>query len=215
MAASGTRLTTSAILGLILALSTNAHAQAQAAGNVEAGRQKSEVCQGCHGADGNSYSPEWPNLAGQHPGYLGKQLRDFLAGTRVNELMSPMAAGLKEADIADITAFFAAQTVIPEAAEPPPAQGKRLYQGGNGYSKVPACASCHGPAAAGNAPGLIPALTGQKAVYTAQALRQFKSGARRNDRNQIMREIAARLTEGEIDAVAAYVAALTVTTAAR
>jgi len=190
-------------LRLIALLFISISANTYGAGDITAGQEKSQACQGCHGLDGNSFSPEWPNLAGQHQNYLIKQVMDFQSGARVNETMSPMVEGLSKDDITDIAAYFTAQSLQPEAAESS-AQGKRLYQGGNAFTRVPACASCHGPNGTGNAPGMIPAVAGQKVAYTAQTLRDFKSGVRTNDRNKIMQDIASRLSENEIDAVAAY-----------
>ena len=85
---------------------------------------------------------------------------------------------------------------------------KKLYMGGNRYTHLPACASCHGPNGAGNGPGAIPSLAGQKLGYVVKAMRDFKSAARSNDRNNIMRDIAAKMTEKEMDAVAKFLAGL-------
>lgn len=191
------------ILCLFISISANTYAD----GDPAAGQEKSAVCQGCHGADGNSYSPEWPNLAGQDSRYIVQQLRDFQSGARKNDIMTGMAASLSEADMADIAVFFSKQTLVPEATEIN-AAGKRLYMGGNQYTGVPACASCHGPNGAGNGPGKIPRLAGQKSVYVAKALRDFRSGDRTNDHNGIMQTLTERLTDKEIDAVAAFVTAM-------
>lgn len=178
-----------------------------AAGDAAAGQQKSELCQGCHGLDGNSYGPEWPNLASQHPSYLIKQIRDYQSGTRENETMTPMVSGLDDQDIRDITAYFSVQALAAEPVAPSPT-GKKLYLGGNTYNRVPACAGCHGASGGGNAPGAIPRLGGQKTEYTAKTLREFRAGVRHNDRNNIMAEIAARLSDTEITALAEYIAGL-------
>lgn len=195
---------------LLISISANTYA----AGDIEAGKLKSQACQACHGPDGNSFTPIWPNLASQLQPYLMKQIHDFQSGQRKDDTMSPMVAGLTDADLLDITAYFAAQSVKTDSAEAS-ASGKRLYMGGNSYSKLPACASCHGPSGTGNGPGLIPALAGQKAGYTAKTLNDFKSGARANDHNNIMREIAAKMSDSEIQAVSAYIAGIKLNTAAR
>ena len=188
---------------ILISISANTYA----AGNVEAGNEKSQTCQGCHGMDGNSFSPEWPNLASQHPSYIIKQVHDFQSGTRQDPTMAPMVAGLSDEDLVDIAAYFHAQRVQPgEAAAAP--NGEKLYRGGNSYTHVPACASCHGPQGVGNAPGNIPRLAGQKAAYTAKTLRNFKAGSRANDANNIMQEIAAKLSESEIDDLANYIAGM-------
>ena len=182
-------------------------ANTYASGDPAAGQQKSELCQGCHGMDGNSFNPEWPDLAGQNSKYLARQIRDFQSGARVDPTMSGMVAGLEAADIADIAAWFSQQKPVPEEGEGN-ATGSKLYRGGNRYSQVPACAGCHGPNGVGNGPGAIPLLAGQKADYTAKTLRDYKSGARTNDVNSIMQNIAAKMTDKEIEAVAAHIAVM-------
>ena len=194
-------------LRLVACLCISISANTYAAGDPAVGQEKSAVCQGCHGADGNSYSPEWPNLGGQDSRYIVQQLRDFQTGARKNDIMTGMAAGLSEADMADIAAFFSKQTLVPETTESD-AAGKKLYMGGNHYTGVPACAGCHGPNGTGNGPGKIPRLAGQKSVYVAKALRDFRAGSRTNDHNAIMQNQAEKLTDKEIDAVAAFVAGM-------
>ena len=182
-----------------------------AKGDATAGKEKSQVCQGCHGENGNSYGPDWPNLAAQHPTYLIKQIRNFQDGVRINETMNGMVAGLSQQDIEDIAAYFASQSLQPQPAETDVEvikTGRKIFKGGNRYSGVPACAGCHGPNAVGNGPAAFPHLAGQKSTYTVKTLKDFQSGARANDTNEIMRNIAAKLTENEINAVAAYVATL-------
>jgi len=181
--------------------------QSNTQGNISAGQEKSATCQGCHGPDGNSFSPDWPNLARQNANYLAKQIHDFQSGARQDPTMSSMVAGLSEQDIRDITAYFSSQTVNADPAATSGA-GKKIYVGGNRYNRVPACAGCHGPNGAGNGPGAIPSLAGQKTGYTAKALRDFKTEARSNDRNKIMRDIAANMTEKEIDAVSLFLAGM-------
>jgi len=189
---------------LLLLISITANTYVYAAGNAAAGQEKSAVCQGCHGADGNSYSPEFPNLASQNVAYLSKQVRDFQSGARKNEIMSSMVIGLAQKDIIDIATYFNKQPIHGNATAKSTA-GKKLYEGGNRYNRIPACASCHGPNGVGNGPGAIPHLAGQKAVYTTKILKDFRAGTRANDRNEMMRDIASRLSDKEIYAVAAYI----------
>ena len=199
-------MTTSRLV-LCLLISISANTYVYASGNPTAGQEKSASCQGCHGIDGNSYSPEWPNLASQNSGYLAKQIRDFQSGDRKDPTMSAMVGGLSQADIDDIVAYFSTQVVKGDASARSGA-GKRLYEGGNRYSRTPACASCHGPNGVGNGPGGIPSLVGQKSGYTAKTLRDFKSGGRSNDRSRMMQGIAAKLSDKEIEAVAKYIAGM-------
>jgi cytochrome c553 len=199
-------MTTSRLV-LCLLISISAYTYAYASANPSAGQEKSAVCQGCHGPDGNSFSPEWPNLASQNTVYLVKQIQDFQSGARKDPTMSQMVVGLTQKDIADITGYFSRQSVNADVTANS-AAGKKLYEGGNRYSRTPACASCHGPNGVGNGPGGIPRIAGQKSGYIAKALRDFRSGIRTNDRGDMMQAIAAKLTDKEIDAVAAFMAGM-------
>jgi cytochrome c553 len=167
------------------------------------------LCAACHGADGNSPIPVNPNLAGQHPEYLAKQLMDYKSGERKNPIMQPIAAGLSENDIRNLAAYFAAQTPrLGVARDIDLAEtGQKLYRGGNAGSGVAACAGCHSPTGAG-VPAPFPRLKGQHPEYTATQLRAYRSGERANDPNSTMRTIASRMTEAEINAVAEYAAGL-------
>jgi cytochrome c553 len=179
---------------------------ALAEGSVEAGQQKSAVCMACHGPDGNSLNPEWPNLAGQHASFIVAQLEAFKSGERQNPLMSPMAVGLTGQDMLDLAAFYAAQA--PAALEADPAlveAGRKLYVGGNQESGVAACIACHGPTGRGNPMALYPVISGQHATYLASALRAYASGERAN---AMMQDIAARMSAEEIAAVSAYIQGL-------
>jgi cytochrome c553 len=177
--------------------------------SAEDGQQKAAVCAACHGADGNSTNPEWPKLAGQHSSYLRAQLAAFKAGTRKNAMMSPMAANLSDEDMNVLADYFSSQSLqYGEAKGDNVDAGQRLYRGGNTSSGVPACMACHGPRGAGNPAAGYPALHGQHAAYTAIQLKAYRSGERASDNNSVMRTIAARMTDAEIDAVAGYVQGL-------
>jgi len=182
------------------------------AGNSAAGQEKSALCQGCHGPDGNSLSPEWPSLAGQHAGYIEKQITNFQDGERQDPTMSSMVIGLSKEDIADIAAYFSSQSLQPTEADPKAtsdiALGKKIYKGGNTYNGVPACAGCHGPNGVSNGPAVFPRISGQKIDYLVKTLNDFRAGNRANDPNEIMRNIATKLSDREIKAVAAYVSTL-------
>ena len=93
-----------ALLTALLFVSSSA-----SAGDVAAGKAKSVTCAACHGATGNSVNPLWPNLAGQKEQYLAKQIRAFRDGIRKDPMMASMVAGLSDADIANLAAYFAAQ----------------------------------------------------------------------------------------------------------
>ncbi|BCO32270.1 cytochrome c [Thiohalobacter sp. COW1] len=182
---------------------------ALAAGDASAGKEKSSTCVACHGADGNSANPEWPKLAGQHPDYLVKQLKEFKAGERENQTMAPMAAPLSEQDMQDLAAYYAAQQIQYGEADPDLVElGEQIYRGGNKASGVSACMACHGPAGKGNPAANFPALAGQHATYTGIQLKAFRSSARANDYGSMMRNVAARMTDAEIKAVASYIQGL-------
>ncbi|MFV1996711.1 MAG: cytochrome c [Acidiferrobacterales bacterium] len=181
---------------------------AMAAGSVSKGKTLSGGCVACHGAGGVSSNPDWPSLAGQHAEYLAKQLADFKSGARKNALMSGQAAGLTKAQMADLGAYFSA--LKPPRAIAKNAKlakiGENLYRGGNSKTRVAACMACHGPSGRGIPPH-FPAVTGQQAKYSATQLRAFKRGTRKND-NNVMRQIAFRMSHEEINAVAAYMEGL-------
>lgn len=175
---------------------------------LESGKEKSAVCQGCHGEDGNSISPEFPHLAGQHSRYILKQISNFQSGSRSNETMNAMVAGLSEDDAKDIAAYFASKKILPVDSKPDSIDletGKMIYRGGNSFTGVPACSSCHGPNGAGNSPAKFPRLAGQRAEYVMKQLNDFKAKQRSNDPNGIMQTIAGKMTENEIRSVATYI----------
>ena len=183
---------------------------AAAAGDAQAGKAKAQACAACHGADGNSANPDWPNLAGQHAVYISKQLGDFKAGEqRTDPVMAGQVAALTPEDMANLGAYFA--TLTPAGgfvSEQHLALGERIYRGGNRDSGVPACIACHGPNGAGDPMAGVPALSGQRANYTAKQLTAFRDGARSNDRNAVMRGVTRGLSNEEVRAVSEYVAGL-------
>ncbi|MCY4210716.1 MAG: c-type cytochrome [Gammaproteobacteria bacterium] len=180
-----------------------------AAGDVQAGKQKAATCVACHGPDGNSGNPTWPNLAGQHAEYIRKQLQDFREGRRKNDQMSPFAAALSDQDIADLAVYYASLApkighAQPEHLEP----GARLYRAGDAAKGMAACMACHGPAGTGNPAANYPRINAQHATYTELQLKAFKAEARANDVNGVMRDIAGRMSNDSIKAVADYLQGL-------
>jgi cytochrome c553 len=167
------------------------------------------VCAACHGADGNSLIPVNPSLAGQHPEYLYKQLRDYKSGARKNVIMAGMVAGLSDEDMRNLAAYFTAQKPrvgVARDAELVTA-GQKLYRGGNAGNGVAACAGCHSPSGAG-IPAQYPRLKGQHQDYTLAQLKAFRAGERDNDGASMMRSIAGRMSDREMQAVAEYIAGL-------
>lgn len=191
-------------LGLNLGLNATATAADLAAGEATAGA----ICAGCHMPDGNSVVDMFPKLAGQHTQYLAKQLNDYKSGARQDATMNGMAATLAtEADVTNVSAFFASKASTAAAADSSKvALGKDIYRGGNTTSGLAACMGCHGPSAKGNPAAKFPSLAGQHATYTIKQLTMFRDGSRANDTNKMMRNIAARMTTAEIEAVAHYLA---------
>jgi cytochrome c553 len=202
-------MTTKVAATLLCIAALASAAPALAAGSKEAGQAKSSTCVACHGVDGNSANPEWPSIAGQHESYLIRQLKAFRDGVRQNVLMSPMATRLTDEDIADLAAWYGSQTARGGETEPSKLKlGQKIYRGGNVEEQAMACAACHGPTGRGNPLATYPAIQGQHATYVAAQLRAYRSGERTSDPNQMMRAIAARLSEAEIDAVSSYVQGL-------
>lgn len=174
----------------------------------------SGICAACHGADGNSTAPINPKLAGQHPEYLYKQLRNFKSvdgkpAERNNAVMGGMVAALSDADMKDLATYFSGQKLKPDAAKDPKTieLGQKLYRAGDASKGLAACAACHGPAGAG-IPSQYPRVAGQYSDYLEAQLKLFRSGERANDPNQAMRMIAIKLTDPEIKALSNYMAGL-------
>ena len=172
-----------------------------------------QVCAACHGADGNSTGGAYPKLAGQHAEYLVKQLKDFRPqpggkpALRANPIMAGFASALSDQDMINVAAYFSSQAPKPgyarNAATVP--LGQSIWRAGVADRGVPACAACHGPTGQG-IPIQYPRLSGQWAEYVAAQLTAFQDGTRNN--NDPMRQIAHRLSNDEIKAVADYVAGL-------
>jgi cytochrome c553 len=176
-----------------------------AAGDAALGAQKAAVCGACHGMNGSSVNPEWPNLTGQPEPYVVAQLQQFKQGARVNPLMTPMAAPLSEQDMKDLGAHFSQQTPAGLEADPSTWKaGEKLYRGGDAARGIPACIACHGPQGRGNGPARYPALRAQHAVYAYNQLKAFASGGRKSSGNDIMQVVASRLTDDEMRALASY-----------
>jgi cytochrome c553 len=183
--------------------------------DIEKGRKiASQVCAACHGADGNSPNSANPNIAGQVPEYLQKQLANFKPAPgrkaeRENPVMGAMTANLLPEDMRNVAAFFGAQQAKPGIAKNKEtvALGRKIWRGGDAARGLAACASCHGAAGAGM-PAQYPRIAGQYAEYTDAQLKAFRSGQRANDPSNMMRTIAAKMSDGEMSAVADYAAGL-------
>ncbi len=165
------------------------------------------ACVSCHGAAGSSTIAANPKLAGQPESYLYKQLVDFTTPNRQQPVMTLYAKMLTDAEKKNVAAYLATQVQKPGAAKNKDTVqlGKKIYRGGIAEKNVPACASCHGPAGAGN-PARYPRIGGQFQDYTVAQLEAFKAHGRKNSSE--MTTIAERMSGDEIKAVADYVAGL-------
>ena len=183
---------------------------AQAAGDAAAGQAKTAVCGACHAPDGNSLAPNFPKLAGQGERYLLKQLHDIKSGNRQIVEMTGMLDNLSNQDMADIAAYYASQAGSTGQADPKLVErGEALFRGGNLELGMPACIGCHSPDGSGNDLAGFPQLNGQHAAYTAKQLTDFREGNRTNDGDtMIMRAIAAKLSNKDIEAVSSYIQGL-------
>ena len=195
---------------LTLAVCQQAFAESLIGGDAEAGKAKAAACTACHGPGGNSSNPEWPSLAGQSEAYTVSQLKAFKDGSRANAIMAGQVAGLSEQDMKDIAAYFFNQEPVTGAASPELAEdGETIYRAGNKESGVPACMGCHGPAGEGNAAAAYPRLAGQHADYVAAQLRIYRDGERKGTaKSKMMSDVAGKLTDEEITAVASYLSGL-------
>lgn len=185
-------------------------------GNAEAGKTKTATCAACHGADGNALVAMYPKIAGQHAEYIYKQLVDFKAAMmsggkngRNDPVMGGMVMALSDQDMKDIAAYFASQTIKPGTTpENVVEAGKKLYSAGDAERGIPACQACHGPRGVGQSLAGFPQISFQHADYTKAQLEKFRSGARANDMNGMMRDIAKKLTDEDIELLSKYLGGL-------
>ncbi|MFT5276824.1 MAG: cytochrome c553 [Glaciecola sp.] len=203
-------------IGLLVCLALGMSTAVFAKGDAEAGKAKSLTCSACHGADGNSAIPMNPKIAGQHPNYLAKQLTEFRLASRTggkegrnNAVMNGMSAALSDEDIADLSAYFSSQDLKPGTTpEDVIEAGQALYRGGNAEKGITSCISCHGPNGKGMGLAGFPVISGQHVDYTISQLKMFRDGSRANDMNGMMRDIAQKLNDEEIEILAKYLGGL-------
>ncbi len=205
-----------ALIFAVVLASVSTHALA--AGDAVLGQAKAVTCIGCHGVNGNSIVPSFPKLASQSEAYLLKQLRDFKTGARVDGMMVGIVASLTDADMENLAAYYAAQTVSQGAAKKDAdiALGQKIYRGGKKDAGVTACIACHGPQGRGIPSAGFPALFSQHAAYVAKQLKLFRqdsinaqTGATKPSRtNDLMINLTKSLTNIEIDAVSEYISGL-------
>ncbi len=201
-------------LALILSLLASCSVWAQ--GSIEAGKAKSETCVACHGADGNSLITTYPKLAGQHAKYIEKQLKDLKLGAksagkqgRYDPVMSAMAMPLSDEDMSDLAAYFSSLPISSNSTpEDVVSTGKALYTAGDASRGLTACIACHGPRGNGTELSGFPKISGQHADYVKAQLMKFRDESRGNDMNAMMRDVAKKLTDADIEILSKYVGGL-------
>lgn len=208
-------IATMAFAGRVSAETTIAGGMQSGEGDPKAGKTKSELCQGCHGAEGISVDPTtFPNLAGQFAGYIFKQVQDFQLGNRQNDTMSAMAATVtSRQDIKDIAAYFASRKQMKGKPSGSRAAklGSKIYHNGNKkLGTYGACIRCHGKNGKGKSKtiSLFPVIGGQQKAYVIKQLKDLRAGTRHNDPAGMMGMVAKGLSDKEIEAVADYVSGL-------
>ncbi|UOO82161.1 cytochrome c4 [Uruburuella testudinis] len=200
----------------LTALAAGSALAAELKGDVAKGKEiATNVCAACHAADGNSGIAMYPKLSAQFSNYIFHQTKDIKDGKRTTGAaasMAPMVMGLSDQDIADVSAFYAKQ--FPKQGETNPKEnpelGARIFRGGLADKKIPACMACHGPNGAGIPGGgtdilAYPRLGGQHKAYVVEQLKAYQSGRREN---AIMADVAKRMSDEEMNAVANFIQGL-------
>jgi cytochrome c553 len=194
------------IIGLALVFLFSSQIQA---GDAAKGQTKTAVCAGCHMADGNSVIAANPKLAGQGEKYLIKQLREFKTKARDNATMFGMASMLSDSDILDVAAYYSSQKIQHSTVDAKYIEiAQKIYRGGDSDRDIPACIACHAADGTGIATAGFPAIGGQHPEYTSNTLKAFRSGARSNDLNNVMRDVVAKMSDEQIEALSFYLAGL-------
>ncbi|OZB13231.1 MAG: cytochrome c4 [Marinobacter sp. 34-60-7] len=199
------RLIAGVVLGLGLA------SMAYAAGDPEAGEQNAAVCTACHGQGGaKPVMGVYPKISGLGEKYLYQQLTLIQSGERQIAEMTGILDNMSDQDLQDLAAYFDSQEMVVSQADPELIdRGAALYRGGNLASGVPSCAGCHSPRGTGNEPAGYPMIGGQSAEYVAKQLKAYRAGERASGNNaSIMIDVASKLTDDEIEALANYVSGL-------
>ncbi len=177
--------------------------------NLEAGKSLYDRhCNACHQIQTRPLG-SIPLLNSQLSPYLLKELLDYQSGKRQNPIMTPLLQGLSMADLNDIIAYTETGPKLGSVPMDPNlyVQGAMLYRAGNREEGIPACAACHSPDGSGNSQAKFPRLAGQNPAYIEAQLKAFKTKTRVNDPHQMMQDIAAKLSDQQIQEVASYVGA--------
>ncbi len=197
------------IAGVVLGVSLTA--TAYGAGDPAAGEANAAVCAGCHGEGGaEPIMPVYPKLSGLGEKYLYQQLALIKSGDRAIPEMAGILDNMSDQDLQDLAAYFDQQEMTIGKANPELVEaGQALYRGGNLASGIAACSACHSPSGKGNDPAGYPRVSGQTAEYIQKQLMAYRNGERDSGgQSQVMMDIAARLTDSEIEAVSSYISGL-------
>ncbi len=185
-------------------------------GDATAGKAKAATCVACHGVDGNKPLPNHPKIAGQHAEYIYKQLKEFKLGMtsggkegRMDPSMSAMAMPLSDQDMKDVAAYFSSINMTPGTTPEDVVElGSKLYKAGDAERGIPACAACHGPRGNGTSLSGFPKVSFQNADYIKLQLEKFRDESRNNDLNGMMRDIAKKMTDKDIEVLSKYISGL-------
>jgi cytochrome c553 len=179
-------------------------------GDPVAGRSKAELCNGCHGEDGNSPDSAIPKLAGQYGMYITKQVRNYHTGMLTNPMMSSMAATVSDEDLDDISAYYASQPMMKGDVSSDNKVGRKLFENDDMSRMMVRCSSCHGNTGKGltSENPVYPVIGGQHKDYLLAQLLNFRKGARNNSPGGMMNTIVQHLTDAELEALADYASGL-------
>jgi len=172
-----------------------------------------KTCASCHGENASvPVNLAWPKLAGQNINYFTKEMLDFKQGNkggRFNPVMQAISAPLSNQMIEELAQYYSNLPTTLGAVKPDLVKlGQRLYRGGDLQKGIPACMACHEPQGMGNPPAGFPLLSGQNPDYVVAQMKAFQDGSRSNDLNHMMRDIARKMNEQDIQAVASYISGL-------
>ena len=180
-------------------------------GDPNAGSKLVSTCAACHGANGQSISSDWPNLAGQNQRYISEQLKYFQQGERENILMMaviPYLKTLSDTQLLDIAAFYSSKpAAVGQAVDDDEflAFGESLYRAGDLNRGIPACTACHSINGAGNAQAGFPKVSGQQKNYLISTLKEYRSLERNaGDYSLVMQSASQNLKDYDIEALANY-----------
>ena len=189
-------------------------------GNAAAGKDKANICMACHGSDGHAVVPQFPNLGGQSPTYLYLQMQAYKEGRREHATMQAQLAPMSDADLRNLSAFFASMPRYRAGGADGSSRGATLYHDGDPALGIPGCQGCHGNDGSGPNPdnasampraawASFPALAGQPVEYVVAQLHAYRDGTRHGNTNAaVMHGVTGNLDDTDIQAIADYIAGM-------